>query len=87
MRTALTIDENVLAAAKGLDDGSERPSAKSSLSSRGSRCSLPSSVTRGDRNGVPLLVVRASAGQLTLVLMNPLGDVIARPRFCSTSTP
>lgn len=74
MRTTLSIDDDVLAAAKHLAER-ERRSVGEVISSlarqgllRGSR------VTRSERNGIPLLPGRRPAVPVTMELVNQLRD-------------
>lgn len=73
MRTTLSIDDDVLAAAKGLAARQRRPLGE--VISALARQALRPNVASGDvRNGVPLLRVRADATPVTLELVNQLRD-------------
>ena len=73
MRTTLAIDDDVLAAAKGLAERDHKSLGEviSSLARKGLRPSEPAGNTR---NGVPLLPVRPDAVPVTLELVNRLRD-------------
>lgn len=73
MRTTLAIDDDVLAAAKGLAARQHKSVGEviSSLARQALRPIVPSGNTR---NGVPLLPVRASATPVTPELINQLRD-------------
>ena len=73
MRTTLTIDDDVLAAAKGL--AAQQHKTLGEVISALSREALqPAKSSRGSRNGVPLLAVRAGTMPATLELVNQLRD-------------
>ena len=73
MRTTLTIDDDVLAAAKGL--AARQNKSLGEVISVLARTALKSPVTsRKTRNGVPLLPVRAGTAPVTLELVNQLRD-------------
>lgn len=73
MRTTLAIDDDVLAAAKGLAARQHKSVGEviSSLARQALRRDVPSGNTR---NGVPLLPVRAGATPVTLELVNQFRD-------------
>ena len=73
MRTTLTIDDDVLAAAKGLAVRQNKTLGEviSTLSRQALR---PTAVGRKVRNGVPLLSVRAGAAPVTPEMVNQLRD-------------
>ena len=74
MRTTVSIDDDVLTAARTLADRQHRSLGDviSELARRGLAPSLP--VGRISRNGVPLLPRRADAVPITLELINRLRD-------------
>jgi hypothetical protein len=73
MRTTLAIDDDVLAAAKGLATRQHKTLGEviSALARQALRPASPHETTR---NGVPLLALRADAGPVTLELVNRLRD-------------
>ncbi len=73
MRTTLSIDDDVLAAAKGLAAAQHRSVGNilSTLARQALRPNVPSS---NIRNGVPLLTPRTEAATVTLELVNQLRD-------------
>ena len=73
MRTTLTIDDDVLAAAKDLAARENKTLGEviSALTRRALKPVLPIGSTR---NGVPLLPVRADAAPVTMELVNRLRD-------------
>ena len=73
MRTTLTIDDDVLAAAKGLAARQHKTLGEviSALSRQALR---PTRAARKVRNGVPLLAVRAGAEPVTPELVNQLHE-------------
>ena len=72
MRTTLAIDDDVLAAAKGL--ASQQRKSVGEVISNLARQALRSNALRsGVRNGVPLLPLRAGASPVTLERINQLG--------------
>jgi hypothetical protein len=73
MRTTLTIDDDVLAAAKALADLQNKTTGEV-LSNLARQALQPSTATRRYRNGVPLLEVKPNAAPVTLVLVNQLRD-------------
>jgi hypothetical protein len=73
MRTTLTIDDDVLAAVKGLASRQHR-SIGEVLSSLARRALQPDVPPSNVRNGVPLLPVRSGVGQVTPELVNQLRD-------------
>jgi hypothetical protein len=73
MRTTLTIDDDVLAAAKGLA-AREHKSVGQVISALTRQALGPRKATRSVRNGVPLLPVRAGAAPVTAELVNQLRD-------------
>ena len=76
MRTTLTIDDDVLVAAKGLADREHKTVGEiiSNLARKGLQPRESSSKTR---NGIPLLPVRADAIPATLEVVNRLRDELA----------
>ena len=85
MRTTLTIDDDVLAAAKGLA-ARQNKSIGEVISALARQALKPTGARRQVRNGVPLLAVRPGAGPVTPELVNQVRDEQPRPRLCSTST-
>ncbi len=73
MRTTLAIDDDVLAAAKGLAARQHKSAGEviSSLARQALRPNVPSGTTR---NGVPLLPVRAGVAPVTPELVNQLHE-------------
>ena len=76
MRTTLSIDDDVLAAAKELA-ATERKSIGEVISSLARTALRPASPVRRTRNGVPLLVVRPGAARVTSELVRQLQDEIS----------
>ena len=76
MRTTLTIDDDVLGAAKGL--AARQNKSLGEVISALSRQALKPTATGGKaRNGVPLLPVRAGSVRVTLELVNELRDELS----------
>ena len=73
MRTTLTIDDDVLAAAKGLAN-LQRKSVGEVISALTRQALRPNAQKNKVRNGVPLLPVRAGAAAVTPELVNQLRD-------------
>lgn len=73
MRTTLAIDDDVLAAARGLA-ARERKSVGEIISNLSRQALRPRTARGGSRNGVPLLEVRGDATPVTLELVNRLRD-------------
>ena len=73
MRTTLSIDDDVLAAAKGLAS-LQRKSVGEVISELARQALRPNTQTPKARNGVPLLPVRAGAVAVTPELVNQLRD-------------
>ena len=73
MRTTLTIDDDVLAAAKGLA-ARQHKTVGEVISALARQALRPAKASRGIRNGVPLLAVRAGAAPVTPELVNQLRD-------------
>jgi hypothetical protein len=73
MRTTLTIDDDVLAAAKGLA-ARQNKSVGEVISALSRQALRPANTKRQVRNGVPLLAVRAGAAPVTPELVNQLRD-------------
>ena len=73
MRTTLTIDDDVLTAAKGLADQQDKSVGEviSSLARKSLQGETPADSTR---NGVPLLPGRSGVPCVTLELVNKLRD-------------
>jgi hypothetical protein len=72
MRTTLGIDEDVMIAARAL--AKQQNKTIGEVVSALARQSLIRPVAQSDRNGVPLLPVRAGAGAVTLDVVNALRD-------------
>ncbi len=75
MRTTLAIDDDVLAAAKGLAVRQNK-SLGEVISALARQALQPSGSHRRKRNGVPLLPVKAGAAPVTPELVNRLRDEI-----------
>jgi len=73
MRTTLSIDDDILAAAKELA-AAQRKTIGEVLSSLARESLSPRKPSRRSRNGVPLLPVRSDAKPITLALVNQLRD-------------
>ena len=73
MRTTLAIDDDVLAAAKGLASLQHR-SLGAVISDLARQALRPESSSVAARNGVPLLPGRAGAARVTLEAVNRLRD-------------
>ena len=74
MRTTLSIDDDVLAAAKGLAPA-QRRSVGDVLSSLARQALRPNTAPSGNvRNGIPLLTPRNAAKVVTPELINQLRD-------------
>jgi len=73
MRTTLAIDDDVLAAAKGLA-AREHKSVGEVISALARQALRPPKARSGVRNGVPLLPVRAPVTPVTPELINQLRD-------------
>jgi hypothetical protein len=73
MRTTLAIDDDVLAAAKGLA-ARQHKSIGEVISALARQALRPTSATRETRNGIVLLPVRADAVPVTPELVNQLRD-------------
>ena len=76
MRTTLAIDDDVLAAAKGLA-ARQHKSVGEVISALARQALRPTVVSRKVRNGVPLLAARAGAAPVTPELVNQLRDGLA----------
>jgi hypothetical protein len=76
MRTTLSIDDDVLAAAKELA-ATERKSIGEVISSLARTALRPASPVGRTRNGVPLLAVRPGAARVTSELVRQLQDEIS----------
>ena len=74
MRTTLTIDDDILAAAKHLAERERKSVGEvvSALARQG--LSRDARSPRAQRNGVPLLPLRKGAASVTLALVNQLRD-------------
>ena len=72
MRTTLSIDDDVLVAAKAMAEQQNRSLGEviSDLARKALRRPAP----RSERNGIPLLGVRPGAAPVTLEIVNALGD-------------
>ena len=73
MRTTLTIDDDVLAAAKSLANLQQK-SVGEVISALTRQALRPKAQKNKARNGVPLLPVRAGAAAVTPELVNQLRD-------------
>lgn len=73
MRTTLSIDDDVLAAAKGLAS-LQHKSVGEVISELTRQALLPGVQKNKTRNGVPLLPVRSGATAVTAELVNQLRD-------------
>lgn len=73
MRTTLTIDDDVLAAAKALA-ARQRKTVGEVISALTRQALKPSTANRKMRNGVPLLPVRSGSPVVTPELVNQLRD-------------
>ena len=73
MRTTLSIDDDVLAAAKGLAS-LQRKSVGEVISELTRQALRPNTQSAKFRNGVPLLPVRSGATAVTPELVNQLRD-------------
>lgn len=73
MRTTLTIDDDVLAAAKGLA-ARQNKTVGEVISALSRQALRPKSASAKVRNGVPLLAVRAGSVAVTPELVNQLRD-------------
>jgi hypothetical protein len=73
MRTTLTIDDDVLAAARGLAER-EHKNVGEVISALARQALSPRKAARIVRNGVPLLPVRAGLAPVTPELVNQLRD-------------
>jgi hypothetical protein len=73
MRTTLTIDDDVLAAAKSLADVQHKTTGEV-LSALARQALQPTHPTRRYRNGVPLLEVKPNSTPVTMELVNQLRD-------------
>jgi hypothetical protein len=73
MRTTLTIDDDVLAAAKALA-ARQRKTVGEVISALTRQALKPSTAHRKTRNGVPLLPVRSGSPAVTPELVNQLRD-------------
>jgi hypothetical protein len=72
MRTTLTIDDDVLAAAKAIAEQEKRPLGK--VVSELARRSLRRRPRAPTRNGIPLLPARPDQRPVTLATVKRLGD-------------
>ncbi len=73
MRTTLSIDDDVLAAARGLADRQHK-SVGEVISALARQALRPEAAGQRTRNGVQLLPVRVDAKPVTLELVNQLRD-------------
>jgi hypothetical protein len=73
MRTTLTIDDDVLSAAKGLA-ARQNKSIGEVISALARQALKPTDTGGTTRNGVPLLPVRAGTARATMALVNELRD-------------
>ena len=74
MRTTLTIDDDVLAAARALAEHKRR--SLGAIISDLARRSLQTPAPPAKRNGIPLLAVRPEASPVTLEIVNALRDEV-----------
>jgi hypothetical protein len=72
MRTTLTVDDDVLVAAKALAEQQHRTIGE--VVSDLARQALTRPVTVSQRNGIPLLPARTPCGAVTLDVVNALRD-------------
>jgi len=72
LRTALAIDDDVLATARALAEQQKRSIGE--IVSELARRSLHRPVARTERNGVPLLPITNPAARVTLEMVNELQD-------------
>ena len=84
MRTTLTIDDDVLAAAKEMA-ATEHKSVGEVISALARKTMLPTPPSRSTRNGVPLLAVRPGAPRVTSELVRQLQEECSAglPAGCS----
>ena len=75
MRTTLTIDDDVLAAAKGLAER-QRISVGEVISALARQALRPSTLPAKTRNGVLILALREPAAPVNLQLVNELRDEV-----------
>lgn len=75
MRTTLTIDDDVLAAAKGLAER-QRSSVGEVISALARQALRPSALPAKTRNGIPILALRQPAAPVYLELVNELRDEV-----------
>ena len=73
VRTTLTIDDDVLAAAKGLA-AQQRKSVGEVISALSRQALRPVKASRSVRNGVPLLAAKTGTAPVTPELVNQLRD-------------
>ena len=73
MRTTLTIDDDVLSAAKGLA-ARQNKSIGEVISALSRQALKPTDTASKTRNGVPLLTVRPGSARVTPALVNELRD-------------
>lgn len=73
MRTTLAIDDDVLAAAKGLAQRQNKTLGEV-ISALARRALRPATVKRTTRNGIPLLPGRSAATPVIAELVNELRD-------------
>jgi hypothetical protein len=76
MRTTLSIDDDVLAAARELADYQQK-SIGEVLSSLARKALMPAEPVQVIRNGVPQLPVKPGGGPVTLEIVNRLRDELA----------
>lgn len=72
MRTTLSLDDDVLLAAKAIAGQQGRTLGE--VVSELARRSLQRSISHTERNGIPLLAVRPDAAPVTLDMVNALRD-------------
>ena len=72
MRTTISLDDDVLLAAKAIAGQQGRTLGE--VVSELARRSLQRPVSRAERNGIPLLPVRQDAAPVTLDMVNALRD-------------
>jgi hypothetical protein len=83
MRTTLSIDDDVLAAAKELAT-IERKSVGEVISALARRALRPAETHRKTRNGVPLLPVNPKTPRVTSELVHQLREDLSWHGFCWT---
>ncbi|MHB8422213.1 MAG: hypothetical protein ACYC9S_11305 [Leptospirales bacterium] len=85
MRTTLTIDDDLLAAAKEIA-ARQHKSIGEVISHLTRQTLQPSSLSGHSRNGILHLSLQSDSIRMTARLINPLGDDLPGCFFCSIST-